>query len=63
MLTLLAGIVVLAAPFASIITLALVVGVWLVIIGVVEVVTAFGIREASKELEHSAIPPSYYTLS
>ncbi|MCV7030434.1 HdeD family acid-resistance protein [Mycobacterium sherrisii] len=55
-LTLLAGIVVLAAPFASIITLALVVGAWLVVIGVLEVVAAFGIRKAAKVLEHGADP-------
>lgn len=55
-LTLLAGLVVLAAPFASIITLALVVGVWLVVIGILEIVAAFGIRKAVKELEHGADP-------
>src|SRR6201990_1739049 len=38
-ISLIAGIVVIASPFESIITLAIVVGVWLVIIGVFEVVT------------------------
>jgi uncharacterized membrane protein HdeD (DUF308 family) len=55
-ITLLAGIVVLASPFASIVTLALVVGVWLVVIGVFEIVASFGIRKASRELGNGAGP-------
>lgn len=55
LISLLAGIIVLASPFASIVTLALVVGVWFVVIGVFEVVSSFGIRKASKTLpaEHA----------
>ncbi|ORV48836.1 hypothetical protein AWC05_03860 [Mycobacterium florentinum] len=49
-ITLIAGIVVLASPLASIITLAIVVGIWLAVIGVFEVIASFGIRKASKEL-------------
>jgi len=49
-ITLLAGIVMLASPFDSLATLALVVGVWLVVIGVFEVISAFGIRKAGKAL-------------
>lgn len=49
-ISLLAGIVVLASPLESIVTLAIVVGVWFVVIGVFEVVSAFGIRKASKRL-------------
>jgi uncharacterized membrane protein HdeD (DUF308 family) len=49
-ITLLAGIVMLASPFDSLATLALVVGVWLVVIGVFEVISAFGIRKAAKAL-------------
>jgi uncharacterized membrane protein HdeD (DUF308 family) len=49
-ISLLAGIVVLASPFASIVTLAIVVGVWFVVIGVFEVVSSFGIRKASRNL-------------
>ncbi|MCV7090081.1 HdeD family acid-resistance protein [Mycobacterium interjectum] len=49
-ISLLAGIVVLASPFESIVTLALVVGVWFVVIGVFEIVSSFGIRKASKQL-------------
>ena len=72
-ISLLAGIVVMASPFQSIITLALVVGIWLVVIGVFEVVSAFGIRKASQALrvgiEQRRIDASaggsayYYTLS
>ena len=49
-ISLLAGIVVLASPFTSILTLAIVVGVWLVVIGVFEAVSSFGIRKASQNL-------------
>ncbi len=49
-ITLVAGIVVLGAPLQSIITLALVVGVWFVVIGAFEIVSSFGIRKASQQL-------------
>jgi uncharacterized membrane protein HdeD (DUF308 family) len=49
-ISLLAGIVVIAEPFDSIITLAVVVGVWFVVIGVFEIVSSFGIRKGSKAL-------------
>lgn len=49
-ISLLAGIVVMSSPFESIITLALVVGVWCIVIGVFEIVSAFGIRKASQNL-------------
>ena len=49
-ITLIAGIVVLGSPLQSIITLALVVGVFFVVIGVFEIVSSFGIRKASKQL-------------
>ncbi|WP_204803123.1 HdeD family acid-resistance protein [Mycobacterium riyadhense] len=51
-ISLVAGMVVMASPFESIITLAIVVGVWFVVIGVFEIVSAFGIRKASRSLEH-----------
>jgi uncharacterized membrane protein HdeD (DUF308 family) len=50
-ISLIAGIVVMASPFESIITLAIVVGVWLVVIGAFEMVSSFGIRKASQALE------------
>jgi uncharacterized membrane protein HdeD (DUF308 family) len=46
-ISLVAGIVVLASPFESIGTLALVVGIWLIVIGVMEVVAAIAIRKAT----------------
>ncbi|MGZ4526974.1 MAG: HdeD family acid-resistance protein [Mycobacterium sp.] len=49
-ISLLAGIVVLASPLESIVTLALVVGVWFAILGIFEIVSSFGIRKASKTL-------------
>ncbi len=49
-LSLLAGIVMIGSPFASIGVLAIVVGSWLVVLGVFEVVSSFGIRNASKRL-------------
>ena len=48
--SLLAGIVVIASPFDSIFTLAVVVGAWFVVIGVIEIVSSFGIRKESKTL-------------
>ncbi|MEZ0363239.1 HdeD family acid-resistance protein [Mycobacterium sp. pUA109] len=50
-ISLLAGIVMLASPFESIAILTLVVGIWLVVIGVFEIVSSFGIRSASKKVE------------
>ncbi|HEX3546428.1 MAG TPA: HdeD family acid-resistance protein [Mycobacterium sp.] len=50
-ITTIAGVVVIASPFESIVTLALVVGIWLIVIGVFEVVSSFGIRSAGKELK------------
>ncbi|MCV7422767.1 HdeD family acid-resistance protein [Mycobacterium yunnanensis] len=47
LISLVAGVVVLASPFDSIATLALVVGVWLIVIGVVEIVTAVAIRRGT----------------
>ena len=50
-ISLLAGIVVIASPFDSIVTLALVVGIWFVVIGVFEIISSFGIRKASQTLD------------
>lgn len=49
-ISLIAGIVVMASPFESIITLALVVGIWLIVIGVFEIASSFSIRKASQAL-------------
>ena len=56
-ITTIAGLVVIASPFASIVTLALVVGIWLIVIGVFEVVSAFGIRSGGKRVAELAKPP------
>ncbi|MCV7260288.1 HdeD family acid-resistance protein [Mycobacterium shimoidei] len=52
-ISLLAGIVLIASPFESIEILALVVGIWLVVIGVFEIASSLGIRRASKALDRS----------
>jgi len=49
-ISLLAGVVMLASPFESIATLTVVVGIWLIVIGVFEAVSAFGIRKAGNDL-------------
>jgi uncharacterized membrane protein HdeD (DUF308 family) len=57
-ITLVAGIVMLASPLESLATLTLVVGIWLIVIGVFEIVSAFGIRKASKELGGATSAPA-----
>jgi uncharacterized membrane protein HdeD (DUF308 family) len=47
-----AGVVVLAFPFDSIVTLAFVVGIWLIVLGVTEVVSGFGMRSDVKKVEN-----------
>jgi uncharacterized membrane protein HdeD (DUF308 family) len=49
-ISLLAGIVVMASPFESIVTLALVVGIWLAVLGIFEILSAFRIRKAVETL-------------
>ncbi len=51
LLSLIAGFVVLAYPFDSIVTLALVVGVWLIILGIAEIVSGIGMRADVKKVE------------
>ncbi|CAN5442796.1 HdeD family acid-resistance protein [soil metagenome] len=55
-ISLVAGIVMLASPFESILTLAWVVGIWLIVIGVFEVISAFGIRSAQKTVDKALSP-------
>ncbi|KWX67525.1 HdeD family acid-resistance protein [Mycobacterium sp. NAZ190054] len=54
--SLIAGVIMLAAPFESLATLTLVVGIWLIVLGVFEVVSAFGIRSASRKLPSTRDP-------
>lgn len=55
-ISLIAGVVVLASPFTSMQTLALVVGIWLIVIGVMEAVAAIGIRRTAKALGANSDP-------
>lgn len=50
-ISLIAGVVMLALPFESLAILTVVAGISLIVIGVFEIVSAFGIRKASKNLE------------
>lgn len=47
-ISLIAGVIMLASPFESLATLTMVVGIWLIVIGVFEVVSAFFIRAANR---------------
>ncbi|WP_099041995.1 HdeD family acid-resistance protein [Mycobacterium neglectum] len=58
LLSLVAGIFMLAWPLESLETLTRVVGIWLIVIGVFEVVSAFGIRKASKRLGGTTPAPT-----
>lgn len=49
-MTLLAGIVVLASPVESLVILTWVAGIWLVVIGVSEIISSFAIRRASNNV-------------
>ena len=45
-----AGVIVMSYPISSLGTLTLVVGIWLLILGVIEIIASFGIRKAGKEV-------------
>ena len=49
-ITLIAGVIVMAYPISSLATLTLVVGIWLIVIGVFEIIASFGIRKAGNEV-------------
>ena len=49
-ITLIAGIIVMAYPISSLGTLTMVIGIWLIVLGVFEVIAAFGIRKAGNEV-------------
>ena len=42
--------IVLAYPISSLGTLTLVVGIWLIVIGIMEIIASFGIRKAGTEV-------------
>lgn len=62
-ISLVAGVVMLASPFESIATLTVVVGIWLIVIGVFEAVSAFGIRKASQGPVPPITPPAEEPVS
>jgi uncharacterized membrane protein HdeD (DUF308 family) len=49
--SIIAGIVVVAYPFDSIVTLTLVVGVWLIVLGLMEVIAGIGMRSDAKKVQ------------
>jgi uncharacterized membrane protein HdeD (DUF308 family) len=49
-ITLIAGVIVLAYPITSLGTLTLVVGFWLIFVGVMEIIASFGIRKAGNQV-------------
>lgn len=55
--SLVAGIVMLGSPFASIAMLTLVVGTWLVVVGAFEVISSFGVRSVLRT-QTNAVAPS-----
>ena len=52
-ISLLAGIVMIGSPFESLAILILIVAIWLVVIGIFEIVSSFGIRGASKRVDQA----------
>ncbi|MBV9516464.1 MAG: HdeD family acid-resistance protein [Mycobacteriaceae bacterium] len=51
LISILAGIVVMASPLTSLVLLAWVVGIWLIVMGVFEIGSSFSIRSASKKVD------------
>ncbi|MEV0296276.1 HdeD family acid-resistance protein [Nocardia sp. NPDC050710] len=49
-LTAIAGVVLIVWPITSTATLVLVAGIWLIVLGIMEIVTAFGIRKDAKKI-------------
>jgi uncharacterized membrane protein HdeD (DUF308 family) len=57
-LSILAGIVVLSYPGISLVTLAWVLGIWLIIYGVMEIALAFRVRSAPGQVRHAVAHPA-----
>ncbi|MFG1796621.1 HdeD family acid-resistance protein [Nocardia sp. NPDC049149] len=53
LITVIAGIVLIVWPLSSVATLAVVVGVWLIVLGIMEVVVAFGVRKDARALQNT----------
>jgi uncharacterized membrane protein HdeD (DUF308 family) len=60
LISLLAGVVMLGSPLESIEILTVVVAIWLIVIGVFEILSSFGIRSASRRAEKAltGAPPA-----
>ncbi|MFG2798760.1 HdeD family acid-resistance protein [Streptomyces pseudovenezuelae] len=52
-LTFIAGIVLIDSPFESVAVLTLVGGIWLVVVGIVEIITALSIRGRARQVPHT----------
>ena len=57
-LSVLAGIIVIAWPGPSLVTLAIVLGVWLIIYGIMEIALAFRMRSAIGHIQHAVTTPT-----
>jgi uncharacterized membrane protein HdeD (DUF308 family) len=55
-LTTIAGVVMLAWPISSIVVLSIIAGVWLVVIGTTEIVSAVNVRSTAKKVERRIEP-------
>ena len=55
-LTMIAGVVMLAWPISSIVVLSIIAGVWLVVIGTTEIVWAANVRSTAKKVEQGIEP-------
>ncbi|MBF6353959.1 HdeD family acid-resistance protein [Nocardia higoensis] len=58
-LTVVAGVVLVIWPVTSIATLTLVAGIWLIVLGVMEIITAIGVRRDARRLDEALrVPPN-----
>jgi uncharacterized membrane protein HdeD (DUF308 family) len=57
-LSVLAGIIVIVYPGISLVTLAIVLGIWLIIYGVMEIFIAFRVRSAISHVRHAVTSPT-----
>jgi uncharacterized membrane protein HdeD (DUF308 family) len=57
-LSIVAGIILMAWPGISLLALAVVLGIWLLIFGIMEIVAAFQLRSATHRPPSAAAPPS-----
>ncbi|WP_040796726.1 HdeD family acid-resistance protein [Nocardia higoensis] len=58
-LTAIAGVVLVIWPVSSIATLTLVAGIWLIVLGITEIITAMGVRRDARKLDDALrVPPN-----